>query len=55
MTALFQKRPRNRVVVGKGTGALLMLSRLPIRTRDKLVKNALGLTAALKAPGLKRA
>jgi hypothetical protein len=55
MTALFQKRPRNRVVVGKGTGALLMLSRLPIRTRDKLVKNALGITAALKAPALKRA
>jgi hypothetical protein len=25
-----------------------MLSHLPIRTRDKLVKSALGLTAALK-------
>ena len=50
ITALFQTRPKPRVVVGKGTGALLMLSRLPIRMRDKLVKNALGLTAALKAP-----
>jgi NAD(P)-dependent dehydrogenase (short-subunit alcohol dehydrogenase family) len=55
ITALFENRPKNRVVVGKGTGALLMLSRLPIRTRDKLVKNALGLTAALKASELKRA
>ena len=54
MTALYEKRPRNRVVVGKGTGALLMLSRLPIRMRDKLVKNALGLTAALRAPEPKR-
>ncbi len=48
MTALFRKRPKPRVVVGKGTGALLMLSRLPIRTRDRFVKSALGLTAALK-------
>jgi len=55
MAALFLNRPKNRVVVGKGTGALLMLSRLPIRMRDKLVKSALGLTAALKAPRLKRA
>jgi NAD(P)-dependent dehydrogenase (short-subunit alcohol dehydrogenase family) len=49
--ALFQSRPKPRVVVGKGTGALLMLSRLPIRTRDKLVKAALGLTTALKTAG----
>lgn len=49
--ALFKKRPRFRVVVGKGTGALLMLARLPLRTRDKLVKSALGLTAALKPVG----
>ena len=46
--AVFAKRPKPRVVVGKGTGALLMLSRLPVRTRDKLVKSALGLTTALK-------
>jgi NAD(P)-dependent dehydrogenase (short-subunit alcohol dehydrogenase family) len=48
LDALFNKRPKSRVVVGKGTGALLMLSRLPLRTRDKLLKSALGLTAALK-------
>jgi NAD(P)-dependent dehydrogenase (short-subunit alcohol dehydrogenase family) len=48
LKALFAKKPKPRVVVGKGTSALLMLSHLPIRTRDKLVKSALGLTAALK-------
>jgi NAD(P)-dependent dehydrogenase (short-subunit alcohol dehydrogenase family) len=47
--AVSGKRPKPRVVVGKGTSALLMLSYLPIRTRDKLVKNALGLTNALKS------
>jgi len=36
-----------RSVVGKGTGALLLLSRLPVRTRDNLVKRALGLSSAL--------
>ena len=46
--ALFRNRPKPRVVVGKGTGALLMLSRLPVRARDKLVKSALGLATALK-------
>ena len=46
--ALFRRRPKPRVVVGKGTGALLMLSRLPVRVRDKLVKSALGLATALK-------
>jgi NAD(P)-dependent dehydrogenase (short-subunit alcohol dehydrogenase family) len=45
------KKPNPRVVVGKGTGALLMLSRVPIRTRDKLIKSALGLTATLKPLG----
>jgi NAD(P)-dependent dehydrogenase (short-subunit alcohol dehydrogenase family) len=35
-------------VVGKGTEALLILSRLSVHSRDKLVKSALGLTAALK-------
>lgn len=51
--ALFRNRPKCRVIVGKGTGPLLMLSRLPIRIRDRLVKSALGLTNALKAPRLK--
>jgi len=42
------RRPNPRAVVGKGTGMLLMLSSLPIRARDRMVKSALGLTAALK-------
>jgi NAD(P)-dependent dehydrogenase (short-subunit alcohol dehydrogenase family) len=49
MGALVGRRTKPRAVVGKGTGMLLMLSRLPIGLRDRLVKNALGLTAALKA------
>lgn len=49
--ALFRSRSKPKVVVGRGTGPLLMLSRLPIRTRDKLVKSALGLTTALKPAG----
>jgi hypothetical protein len=46
--ALLGRRAQLRAVVGKGTGMLLMLSRLPTGMRDRLVKNALGLTAALK-------
>ena len=46
--ALFRNRPNPRVVVGRGTGTLMLLARLPIRMRDRLVKNALGLTDALK-------
>jgi hypothetical protein len=49
MGALLGHRTKLRSVVGKGTGMLLMLSRLPIGLRDRLVKNALGLTEALKA------
>jgi NAD(P)-dependent dehydrogenase (short-subunit alcohol dehydrogenase family) len=48
MEALFRRRAKPRIVVGKGTRALLILSRLPIPLRDRLVKSALGLTAALK-------
>lgn len=46
--ALLRDHPKPRVVVGKGTSAMLMLSRFPIRTRDKLLKSALGLTTKLK-------
>ena len=46
--ALFQNRFSARAVVGRRTSAMLMLSRLPIRARDRLVKGALGLGAALK-------
>jgi len=47
--ALFKNRFSARAVVGRRTSAMLMLSRLPIRARDRLVKGALGLSAALKA------
>ena len=40
-----------RAVVGKGTGAPLLLSRLPIRLRDRMVKSALGLGGALNPAG----
>jgi NAD(P)-dependent dehydrogenase (short-subunit alcohol dehydrogenase family) len=49
MAALSRRRPQPRVVVGKGTGALLALSRLPVRLRDRMVKSALGLGASLRA------
>jgi hypothetical protein len=49
--ALLRQRTKLTAVVDKGTGALLMLSRLLLGTRDKLVKNALGLTVALKPAG----
>jgi NAD(P)-dependent dehydrogenase (short-subunit alcohol dehydrogenase family) len=49
MKALNGNQSKLRVVVGKGTGTLLLLARLPIGTRDKLVKNALGVAAALKS------
>jgi NAD(P)-dependent dehydrogenase (short-subunit alcohol dehydrogenase family) len=49
--ALFRARFSARTVVGRRTSAMLMLSRLPIRVRDRLVKGALGLTAALKPLG----
>ncbi|MGO8831898.1 MAG: SDR family NAD(P)-dependent oxidoreductase [Roseiarcus sp.] len=47
--ALRRKQAKLRMVVGRGTGALLMLSWLPIGVRDVLVKNALGLSGALKS------
>jgi NAD(P)-dependent dehydrogenase (short-subunit alcohol dehydrogenase family) len=47
--ALIQRYPKPRVVVGRGTGGMLFLARLPIRTRDRLLKSALGLSVALKA------
>jgi len=36
------------VVVGKGTGAFMMLSHLPVRLGDRLVRSALGVSQALK-------
>jgi NAD(P)-dependent dehydrogenase (short-subunit alcohol dehydrogenase family) len=49
--ALFRSHCSARAVVGKQTSVMLMLSRLPIRARDRLVKGALGLSAALKPLG----
>ena len=48
VAALRGRRAKLRAVVGKGTGAFVLLSRLPIRLRDRLVKSALGLTEALR-------
>jgi len=48
LKALFRKRFSARAIVGKRTAVVLMLSLLPIRARDRLVKGALGLTSALK-------
>jgi NAD(P)-dependent dehydrogenase (short-subunit alcohol dehydrogenase family) len=47
-TALAARRAKPRAVVGKGAGAFVMMSRLPTRLRDCLVRSALGLSAALK-------
>src|SRR5271170_565389 len=49
--ALFGNGSRPRVVVGRGTGAMLMLKWFPVRLRDRLVKRALGLTTALEPVG----
>lgn len=54
VTASLSGRASARAVVGKGTGALLMLSRLPVRLRDRLLKSALGLSTALKTPPVNR-
>jgi NAD(P)-dependent dehydrogenase (short-subunit alcohol dehydrogenase family) len=41
-------RSRPIAVVGRGAGAFVLLSRLPICLRDRLVRSALGLSRALK-------
>jgi NAD(P)-dependent dehydrogenase (short-subunit alcohol dehydrogenase family) len=48
MAALSSRRTKPRAVVGKGAGAFVLMSRLPIRLRDRLVRSALGLSRALK-------
>ncbi len=48
VAALSGRGAKSRTVVGKGAGAFLLLSRLPTRTRDRLVKSALGLSEALR-------
>jgi NAD(P)-dependent dehydrogenase (short-subunit alcohol dehydrogenase family) len=48
MAALSGRRAKPRAVVGKGAGAFVMMSRLPVRLRDRLVRSALGLSEALR-------
>lgn len=48
MSALSGEHSKPHVVVGKGTGAILLLSRLPVRLRDRLTRSALGLSKALR-------
>jgi NAD(P)-dependent dehydrogenase (short-subunit alcohol dehydrogenase family) len=48
MAALSGRRTKPRAVVGKGAGAFVLMSRLPIRLRDRLVRSALGLSETLK-------
>ncbi len=48
IAALSGRKTKPRAVVGKGAGAFMMMSRLPIRLRDRLVRSALGLSQALK-------
>jgi NAD(P)-dependent dehydrogenase (short-subunit alcohol dehydrogenase family) len=48
MAALSGRRTKPRAVVGKGAGAFVLMSRLPIRLRDRLVRSALGLSEVLK-------
>jgi NAD(P)-dependent dehydrogenase (short-subunit alcohol dehydrogenase family) len=48
MAALSRRDARLRAVVGKGAGIFVLMSRLPIRLRDRLLRSALGLSEALK-------
>jgi NAD(P)-dependent dehydrogenase (short-subunit alcohol dehydrogenase family) len=48
IAALSPRRAKPRAVVGKGAGAFVLMSRLPIRLRDRLVRSALGLSEALR-------
>ncbi len=48
IAALSGRGARLRTAVGSGAGAFVLMSRLPIRLRDRLVKSALGLSRALR-------
>ena len=48
MAALSGRGAKPRAIVGKGAGAFVLMSRLPVRLRDRLVRSALGLSEALK-------
>lgn len=46
--AALSGRGKPSILIGKGAGAFMLLSRLPTRLRDQLVKSALGLSKVLK-------
>ena len=48
MAALSGRRPKLRATVGKGAGGFVLMSLLPIRLRDRLIRSALGLSEALR-------
>ena len=48
IAALSGRSAKLRTAIGKGAGAFVLMSRLPIRLRDRLVKSALGLSQALR-------
>ena len=48
LAALSGRRTKPRAVVGKGARVFVLMSRLPIRLRDRLVRSALGLSEALR-------
>jgi NAD(P)-dependent dehydrogenase (short-subunit alcohol dehydrogenase family) len=48
IAALSGRRTKARAVVGKGAGMFVMMSRLPVRLRDRLVRSALGLNETLE-------
>ena len=48
VAALSGRRTKPRAGVGKGASAFIMMSRLPVRLRDRLVRSALGLGKALQ-------
>jgi NAD(P)-dependent dehydrogenase (short-subunit alcohol dehydrogenase family) len=48
MAALAGRGAKPRAIVGRGAGAFVLMSRLPVCLRDRLVRSALGLNEALK-------
>jgi NAD(P)-dependent dehydrogenase (short-subunit alcohol dehydrogenase family) len=48
LAALSGRGAKLKAVVGKGTGMFVLMSRLPVRLRDRLMKWALGLSELLK-------
>lgn len=49
LQAMQHPNPKLRTAVGKGTGMLVLLSKLPTRTRDSLLLGSLGIARAMAA------